>query len=458
MTSFASRLLSLASWPAHSISSAKDSFDTRPGLEDRAARALGQAVKPRAQWGLRILFGTVGFLIRGRPPLKPLWTGDPAIRRILVVRVDLLGDTVLSLPAVRALQRGYPHAAIDMLVTPPVAGVLAAEPDIHQVIAYNPGVWLTPRDWLRWRTWREGYRMLHRLRESHYDLAVSISGDMGSIVARASGARRRVGYAGEAYPFFLTDPVPGARYRERRHEVQYVLRLAEAAGGIITPEIERPRLHVGPAAAREVAVMLDDARSRLGIRGPVITLHAGAQNGQAKRWPPAHWAALADLLANSLDALVVLTGGPSDASVAHQVATLAHAAVVDLAGKTSLSQLVALLAASDAVVSGDSGPMHIACAVDRPVVALHGPTDPAISGPTAPGALVLRHDIWCSPCYDASATAECRFGNPVCMKGIAPRTVFAAVRRQLARHGSPDGSPIIRRINEGESAATTAWS
>jgi len=91
------------------------------------------------------------------------------------------------------------------------------------------------------------------------------------------------------------------------------------------------------------------------------------------------------------------------------------------------------LAASDVVVSGDSGPMHIACAVGAAVVVLHGPTDPGQSGPIDPEAIILRREIWCSPCYDPSATAECRFGNPVCMKGITPAMALAAVRRQLAK-------------------------
>ncbi|MGZ6391773.1 MAG: glycosyltransferase family 9 protein, partial [Ktedonobacterales bacterium] len=147
-----------------------------------------------------------------------------------------------------------------------------------------------------------------------------------------------------------------------------------------------------------------------------------------------------DRLVNELDALVLLTGAPNEAPLA-QVAMRASTSgkLVNLTGKTTIPELIALIAASDVVVSGDSGPMHIACAVGTPVVALHGPTDPGLSGPTAPDAIVLRRALWCSPCYDASATAECRFGNPVCMKGLAPGLVFAAVRRQLhrrTRHGA----------------------
>lgn len=181
--------------------------------------------------------------------------------------------------------------------------------------------------------------------------------------------------------------------------------------------------------------MLGLARAKLGRHGPIIAMHAGARNGQAKRWPTQHFAALTDQLVEELDALVVVTGAPNEASLARDITRYAQYPLLNVSGKTTLSQLVALLAESDVLVTGDSGPMHVACAVETPVVVMHGPTDPALSGPTASDAIVLRHKLWCSPCYDASATAECRFGNPICMKAIAPRMVFAAVQRQLRAHG-----------------------
>lgn len=278
--------------------------------------------------------------------------------------------------------------------------------------------------------------MLRRLRANRYDLALSVSGDIGSILTRLTNARRRVGYAGEAYAGFLTDPVPGARYDEPLHEVRYVLRLAEAAGGIVSEEDAVPWLRVDVAARRAVRARLRDARRQTGATGPVITLHAGARNGQAKRWPPTHVAALAELLWREHRALVVLTGAPHEAPLAAEVVALAAAPVLNLAGKTSVPELVALLAESAVVVSGDSGPMHIACAVRTPVVALHGPTDPRISGPTTPDAIVLRQRLFCAPCYDASATAECRFANPVCMKELAPHRAAAAVARHLRRRAA----------------------
>jgi lipopolysaccharide heptosyltransferase II len=406
-------------------------YDCRPAFGDRLAARAERTAKSRVQRVLRFIIGAVGFLTRSTADGPKLMAGNRDIRHILVIRVDLIGDVVLSLPAVRALKRAYPEAEIDFLALSASAGILANEPEIAHVLTFDPYFW---RRWLglmRPRAWREANSFLRKMHDRRYDLAVSISGDIASIVARLSGARRRVGYAEEAYPYLLTDPVPGGRYGTPMHEVRYVLALAEAAGAEVLASDRRLSLWVDGESTKQVAGMLADARTTRGRQGSVITVHPGARNGQAKRWPTGHIAALATRLARELDALVVLTGAPGEASLAEAVERQCAGDVVNLCGKTSLPELAALLASSDLVISGDSGPMHIACAVGTPVVALHGPTDPAISGPTDPGAKVLRVPLWCSPCYDASATAECRFGNPVCMKSLAPDLVFAAACQQL---------------------------
>ena len=438
------------------VSAALDAtYDRRPPFEARLAARAKRLTKRRAQSILWLLIASVGFLTRTtrrRATLPELRAGNPQIRRILLVRLDLIGDVILSLPAARALRRAYPDAAIDMLVQPSAAPVLAAERDaIDHVLTCNPYRWLNPVVLLRPSTWREVAAVIRTLRAGHYDLAISVSGDMNSIFTRLSGAHQRIGYAGEAYPFLLTDLVPGARYRRHQHEVRYVLALAEAAGATIQPADDQLQLHILPDAARRAADLLHRARATTSVHGPIIAIHVGARNGQAKRWPPAHIAALSDRLIGELGALVLLTGAPNEAPLAQVVL---HAStrgkLVNLTGKTTIPELIALIAASDVVVSGDSGPMHIACAVGTPVVALHGPTDPGLSGPTAPDAIVLRRALWCSPCYDASATAECRFGNPICMKSLAPSLVFAAVRRQLHRRDAHDPT-----IQEGARDATS---
>lgn len=410
-------------------------YDARPDVERRGLDMLKRQAKHRAQRGLRMTLALAGWLTRTNPTLGPdLRPGNPAIRHILVVRVDLIGDVVLSLPAVRALRRAYPDAKIDMLTLRSTAAILEGEgEDIARVLTFDPGAWRRPDGLLRPRTWLDARKLLADLRSARYDLAMSVSGDIGSILTRLSGAPRRVGYADEAYSWFLTDTLPGGRYQRRQHEVRYVLDLAQRAGGIVEPGDELLTLHVAQDAASSMRASLESARVRLHRRGPTISLHTGARNGQAKRWPPEYFAALSERLVRDLDALVVLVGGPAEQSIARAISSRLDTPVVDLVGKTSLPELVALLDQCDLLITGDSGPMHIACAVRTPVVALHGPTDPGLSGPTDQHALILWRRLWCAPCYDASATAECRFGNPVCMKSLGPDLVFAAALRQLRR-------------------------
>lgn len=428
-------------------------YDVRPSFETRLASEQKLRVKHVVQRVLRVALGMAGRATNLRLlPLLPLRPCDPQVRRILIVRVDLIGDAVLSLPAVRALRRAYPQAEIDMLVPPPVAGVLAGHPDLTRVLVWNPQVWRRPLELLRSRNWRAAGDIIFHLRAARYDLCVSVSGDWGSVLARLSGARRRVGYAGEAYAGFMTDPVPGGRYLQRKHEVEYVLGLARAAGGIVADGDALPTLHVTPTGAAGARRILEQA-GLLADGRPFVILHAGAQNGQAKRWPPIHWATLADRLTAELGARVALTGAPGDAPLTAAIRRRAHQPIYDLTGQTTLPELVALLARCDLLVSGDSGPLHMACAVGTPVVGLYGPTDPAISGPLAPDAIVLRHEIWCGPCYDASATAECRFHNPVCMKRLLPVDALAAARRQLSRR-APESivTPSVRSgVSHGES-------
>src|SRR5690349_20533079 len=265
-------------------------YDVRPPFDARLGRRLAQRLKRVAQALIWLGVGAAGYsLQRGEHG----WRGHagPArgpVRRILVVRVDLLGDVVLTLPAVRALRRAYPEAAIDLLVLKSTAAIVAGDPDVTWVLACDPSLIQHPWKLLRGENRRELGALLRRLRAAHYDLALSVCGDVASILARLAAPRRSVGYAREAYPFLLTDTLPGGRYRMRQHEVRYVLDLAAAAGGIVLPEYAQPRLRVAPEAAARMRAVLAHAREERGARGPVVAIHVGARNGQAKRLPPVH--------------------------------------------------------------------------------------------------------------------------------------------------------------------------
>ena len=426
-------------------------YDFPPSRFERQRASVLTKVKGVAQRVLRAILGTIGqcdawlHAAQSRPPLDPA-TFHP--QHILVIRTDLLGDVVLTLPTVHALRRAYPLAHIDMVVLPANAAIMHDQPEIDHVITCDPNAWIggifnvTERFKMR--------ATIAELRAAKYDLAVSVCGDWASIIARLSGARRRVGFTGEAYAHFLTDPVPGRRFELHQHETGYGLLLATKAGGIVDPSgspTRQPRLEVSESARQSIHTLLMESGIRPGQ--PIIALHAGSGNGQAKRWPLPSWARLADLLLAHEDAAIVLIGAPGDKLLAQAVLKRMRqpARAIDLTGKTKLPELCALLAACAVVVTGDSGPLHIAEAVGARVVAIHGPTDPAQSGPSNPATIVVWHQIWCAPCYDSRATAECRFGNPICMKGISPAEVLAATQTQL--HAGRDMVKQQERDTEG---------
>lgn len=365
---------------------------------------------------------------RALPPLSPR---NVQPRRLLIIRLDLIGDLVLSMTVVRALKRAYPGAEIDLLALPSSALIVSDDPNLAQVIPYDPNVWRRPKAFFQPRNWRTTFQVIRRLRSRRYDIAVSVFGNWAAMLAVASGAKRRVGFGRESYPGFMTDSVPGGHWRsgERLHEVDYCLKLAQAAGAAVSDEDRIPRLYVSQKAASELKTLLDN----LGIRQdkPLIACHVASNNGQSKRWPILYWVRLLDRLIGEWEAQVVLTGAPGDLPLVDRITKRMQRTACNLAGKTSLPQLAALLQRADVVISGDSGPMHIADALDTPLIAIHGPTDPAQFGPVSPAATVLKSGIWCSPCYNMKDPADCRYYTTQCMKNITPARVFEVVEAKV---------------------------
>jgi lipopolysaccharide heptosyltransferase II len=351
---------------------------------------------------------------------------DPGqVRRILVIRLDLLGDMVNSMPAVAALHERFPDARITMLTLPHTAAIPRQFSYVDEVLTLDTNAIRSPRNMLRPRTYRAFMEMGLRLRREHFDLCVSLFGLMASIWAFVSGARQRIGYLRESYPYMFTDPVPGRRFDRRQHEVRWDLDLAAAAGA--SGAYRNPTLVAPPEAAAPMARRLAELGIVPGDR--VIGIHGGAVNGSAKRWPAMHWAALADRLIGDHQCKVVLTGSASEAHISADIARRMARQPIILTGETDIDELQAVLARCDLVISGDSGPLHMAVALGRPTVSIYGPTDPAIYGPTPKSgqhAVVIRRGLACSPCYNLLATAECPHGQPSCMIDVTVGEVLTA--------------------------------
>lgn len=416
-------------------------YPTRPDSRRKLRNTIVYTSKKILLGCIYIGASMIGALLRCRRigkhyvPLTPQ-TFQP--KRILVLRTDLIGDLVLSLPVIRLLKQTYPEAEIDLLALPSSAKIIEHDPDIANVITYDPNIWRRPKALLQGKNWREVRALRSRLRNRHYDLTVSVFGPWAAILAVMSGAKRRIGFGKESYPGFMTDSVAGAHWTtgDRLHEVDYCLQLAQASGAKPKPNDRTPTLFVTPQTSAEAEQLLQ----QVGVQfdKPIIACHVSSNNGQSKRWPIPYWAKLIDQLIREDGANVILTGAPSDLPLIESIQRRVHEQPINLAGKTSLAQLAALLKRADLVITGDSGPMHIAAAVGTPLIAIHGPTDPAMSGPVSPLATVLRSDIWCSPCYAAKGIpADCRFFTTQCMKNITPEQVLGVIHDKLQQSISP---------------------
>jgi lipopolysaccharide heptosyltransferase II len=356
------------------------------------------------------VIGAVGALARGGRSRKP----PENMRRVLVCRLDLMGDLLFTRPLLLAMRDTYPDASITLLTLPYTAPLAGLYGEVDEIVTVDTNKIRTLRGLFSPATWAQYLAVARSLRRQEFDLGVSVCGRMASLCVFLAGAKKSLGYSMEAYPFLLDSVSPGGRYSERKHEVEYVRALARFAGAKATPQ----RLEL--AAPLETDCVLQERLRLLGVASDdrLVVIHAGAVNGSAKRWPAVYWAQFADRISRETGAKVVLAGVASDEPLATEVLNRSATPVLSLVGMTSFTELVGLIARADLVASGDSGPLHLAIALGRPLVAAYGPTDPRVHGPYHPQAPVRIHraDIPCSPCYSMAATAECPLGDPICMR------------------------------------------
>lgn len=382
-------------------------------------RALARQLVRKLGFGIIAVLGACARLAF---PARTLTRGP---KQVLLIRLDLLGDVARTMWLAAGLRAAFPDARLTVLTLPYTAQLAALCPAVDDVVSIDTNGIRTPRGILNPNVWRSYVRTWRWLRAQEFDLAVSTFGAMASLWARLSGAARRVGYAGEAYPFLLTDTVPGRRYRERRHEVEYLQDLATAIGA---GELRKSTSPVVPdsAAGERIAASCGAAP-----RQPVVVVHPGSVNGAAKRWPTRNWALFCDQLQEA-GARVILVGSSAEVALVNEVVALAGTPVASLAGRTDVGELAALLARAALVAGGDSGPVHLAATLGRPTLAVYGPTDPVTYGPRGPATTrVLTADLPCSPCYAATAPAECPLGDPICMRLISVGDMVDAAKQVL---------------------------
>ncbi|MFC1590833.1 lipopolysaccharide heptosyltransferase II, partial [Candidatus Omnitrophota bacterium] len=313
-------------------------------------------------------------------------SGDP--KKILVIRLDRIGDCMLSVPAIRAVKKAHPESHLAVMVKPQCRDIVSGSPFIDEVILYD----------------KDGYQkgvlqtamLIAKIRRMRFDLAVILHPTARShIIPFLAGIPVRAGYD-RKMGALLTLKVRHDKQLGSMHEIDYALDLVRHIGCKDTDR--RLAMPENEASDRKVRDVF--AGAGIGDR-PLIVIHPAA-SCPSKRWPAERFAEAADKLISAFGAAIVIVSGKSESSFGDAVAGSVKGKVLNLSGETSVGELASLLRRSKLLISCDSGPVHIACAVGTPVVAIFGRSDKGLSpkrwGPTGPDDVILHKYVGCETC------------------------------------------------------------
>lgn len=338
---------------------------------------------------------------------------DPSVERILIVEVNWLGDCLFSTPAIRAVRKKHPGAYIAVLVVPRCKEVLSGNNYLDEMVILDEkglyrGLW-------------GKLRLIRDLRIRRFTKAYffrpSLSRTLSVFLA---GVQKRIGADNKKSGFLLTEKIQLPLKGLHRADTYYYL--------VTKTKIPDGERYCDFFVSSDDKKFIDDLlkKHRLDPAKKIVILHVGG-NWDLKRWPKENFARLSDRFFESYGAEVVISGSFMDYPLASQIAGMAHHKPLILCGKTTLKQLGALFGRSDLVVSADSGPLHIAMAMEARTVSLFGPTSQEITGPLGRGdfSIVRNPEILCViPCYNL----ECK--DNICMSSITIERVLEEVEKK----------------------------
>jgi heptosyltransferase-2 len=333
--------------------------------------------------------------------------------RILIIGPSWVGDMVMAQTLFQCLKARYAECQIDVLAPEWSRPILERMPEVRQALSFPLGhgvLDLTTR------------RRIGRSFKGQYDQAIVLPNSLKSaLVPFFARIPLRTGWKGEFRYGLLNDlrPLDKNQYPLM---IERFMALAFAPGDALPKPYPQPRLRIDPASR-------DQALERFGLAldQPVLALCPGAEFGESKRWPAEHYADVAEARIRQ-GWQVWLFGSQKDQPVAEAIRDRLipglREEAVNLCGNTSLAEAIDLMSCASAVVSNDSGLMHVAAALNRPLVAVYGSTSPGFTPPLADQVAVVRLGLDCSPCFDRT----CRFGHYNCLRQLDPQRVVDALK------------------------------
>jgi len=333
---------------------------------------------------------------------------------ILIIGPSWVGDMVMAQTLFICLKHQHPSCNIDVLAPEWSRPILERMPEVRQALSFPVGHGVL--DLATRRRVAQGLR-------GQYQQAILLPNSLKSaLVPFLAGIPKRTGWKGEMRYGLLND-------LRKLDKARYPLMIERFMALAFEPDASLPQPYPHPQLRIETHSR-DEALARFGLSldRPVLALCPGAEFGESKRWPAAHFAEVAERKIRE-GWQVWLFGSKNDHPVGQDIVQRLipglREEVVNLAGETSLAEAIDLLSCADAVVSNDSGLMHVSAALGRPLVAVYGSTSPAFTPPLSDRVETVRLGLECSPCFDRT----CRFGHNNCMRELLPEQVVEALER-----------------------------
>ena len=371
-------------------------------------------------------------------------------KNLLVRGVNWIGDAVMTLPALRSLRKSVPEAKISLLVKPWVSPLFEKDPNVDEIIMYGD----------EYKGMIGKIKLSRMLNKKDFCGAILLQNAFdAAFITFLAGIKERAGYNRDGRGFLLTESIPLPKNQNKIHHIDYYLKLIEKIG--IETEYSEPYIYLTLDERLNARNLFKE------IKRPVLGINPGATYGLAKRWFPDRFAEIANWFIKDTNGSVVIFGSKNEVEIAQEIGYLfgrkqslkqsivnshqsnstesphtplwkrgvwgdfkgGQGGILNLAGKTSLRELISLISECDVFLTNDSGPLHIAYAVGTPLVAIFASTDPKLTGPP-PGAennLVITTDLSCSPCFERT----CKNNDLRCMYAITSEEVYHGIKKVL---------------------------
>lgn len=348
--------------------------------------------------------------------MLPIVNKFPTPRRIIVRMPNWLGDLVMATPILTDLRHHWPEAKIVALCQGTLNILIQKDPHVNEVLNFK-----RPKTWLDRKS---SQSLTSLLKKGNYDLGILLTNSLSSAWWFWRGfVKHRIGYATHCRSWLLNHPIPFPTERKSQHLVVTYKKLLEPLG--ISRSNTAPSLYL----TQEEQHTAKEKLLSLGVQSGdwLLGINPGAAYGAAKCWLPERFKQLSERLLDHPKIKIIFFGDPAGAPLVQEICDkLPSHRIINLAGKTSLRELMAFIQKCSLFLTNDSGPMHVASALGTPLIALFGSTSDSTTGPYHGGVVIHKH-VPCSPCY----RRECPLKDFRCMKEIEVQEVYHEIQRFL---------------------------